>query len=114
MARERRAGVGALGFALGDPGIAVLPHPLNRRHGREPQLALWGLLATDRAALGAGPVLLAIASSDVEYKDLLAHYHDLCARLGPLPPPRVVAVDHGAQRFLLFALSAQPANGPCP
>ncbi|MDQ2702970.1 MAG: glycosyltransferase family 39 protein [Pseudomonadota bacterium] len=106
--------VGAeLGFALGDPGIAVLPHPLNRRHGREPQLALWDLLAEDRAALGAGPVLLAIAASDVEYKDLLAHYHELCVRLGPLPPPRVVDVDHGAQRFLLFALPAPPVQGPC-
>src|SRR5690606_40811782 len=32
--------VGAeLGFALGDPDIAVLPHPLNRKHGRAPQLA---------------------------------------------------------------------------
>ena len=106
--------VGAeLGFALGDPDIAVLPHALNRRHGREPQLALWGLLARDRAALGAQPVLLAIAASDVEYKDLLGYYHALCARLGPLPAPRVVNVDHGAQRFLLFALPARAEPGPC-
>ena len=34
-----------LGFALQDPGIAVLPHPLNRKHGRAPQLQLWGLRA---------------------------------------------------------------------
>ncbi len=104
-----------LGFALGDPEIAVLPHPLNRKHGREPQLALWGLLAQDRAALGAHPLLLAVGASEVEYKDLLAHYHGLCARLGPLPPPRVVNVDHGAQRFLLFALPAQEqaSDGAC-
>src|SRR3546814_11056065 len=88
--------VGAeLGFALGDPGIAVLPHPPNRRPGREPQLALWGLLATDRAALGPGPVLLAIASSDGEYKDLLAPSPDLFAPRAPLPPPAVAAVHHG-------------------
>src|SRR5690606_29149730 len=95
---------------------AVLPHPLNRRHGREPQLALWGLLAPDRASLGARPLLLAIAAGDVEYKDLLAHYHELCQRLGPLPPPRVVGVDHGAQRFLLFALPparTQAQAGAC-
>src|SRR3546814_6734952 len=59
------------------------------------------------------PYTTLFGSSDVEYKDLLAHYHDLCARLGPLPPPRVVNVDHGAQRFLLFALPAQPTTGPC-
>ena len=74
---------------------------------------MWGLLAPDRAALGARPLLLAIAATDVEYKHLLAHYHELCARLGPLPPPRVVNVDHGAQRFLLFALPAQARAGEC-
>lgn len=102
-----------LGFALGDPDIAVLPHPLNRKHGREPQLALWGLLAQDRAALGAQPLLLAVGASEVEYSALLAHYHALCERLGPLPPPRVLNVDHGAQRFLLFALPAHAVTGPC-
>src|SRR5690606_10330218 len=36
--------VGAeLGFALGDPSIEVLEHPVNRQHGRAPQLRLWGL-----------------------------------------------------------------------
>src|SRR5690606_39420424 len=70
-------------------------------------------LAPDRASLGARPLLLAISTGDVEYKDLLAHYHELCQRLGPLPPPRVVDVDHGAQRFLLFALQARASPGAC-
>jgi hypothetical protein len=106
--------VGAeLGFALDDPDIAVLPHPLNRKHGRAPQLALWGLRADDRAALGPHPLLLVVGATEVEYKNLLAHYHDLCRRLGPLPPPRVVNVDHGSQRFLLFALRARKRPGAC-
>ena len=106
--------VGAeLGFALDDPDIAVLPHPLNRKHGRAPQLALWGLRADDRAALGPHPLLLVVGASEVEYKNLLAHYHDLCDRLGPLPAPRVVNVDHGSQRFLLFALPARAQSGAC-
>ena len=106
--------VGAeLGFALGDPGIAVLPHPLNRKHGRAPQLALWGLLVERRAELGAHPVLLVVGATEVEYKHLLARYHELCRRMGPLPPPRTVHVDHGRQRFLLFALGREPATGPC-
>jgi 4-amino-4-deoxy-L-arabinose transferase-like glycosyltransferase len=103
--------VGAeLGFALDEPDIAVLPHPLNRKHGRAPQLALWGLRAESRADLGDAPLLLVVGASEVRYRDLLAHYHALCARLGPLPGPRVVNVDHGAQRFLLFALAPPAAE----
>jgi len=102
-----------LGFALGDAEIAVLPHPLNRKHGRAPQLHLWGLEVERRRELGRHPLLLVVGASEVEYKNLLPHYHALCARLGPLPPPLVVNVDHGSQRFLLFALGRQPNRGRC-
>jgi hypothetical protein len=102
-----------LGFALDDPRIAVLPHPLNRKHGRAPQLRLWGLRVEDRSELGARPLLLVVGASEVEYKNLLSQFHELCRRVGPLPPPRVVNVDHGSQRFLLFALGRQRGTGPC-
>ena len=102
-----------LGFALGDANIAVLPHPLNVKHGRAPQLRLWGLNAVDRTRVGAHPLLLVVGASEVELKNLPMQYHALCDRMGPLPPPRVVNVDHGSQRFLLFALDAKPAAGPC-
>ncbi len=111
-----------LGFALGDPRIPVLAHPLNTKHGRAPQLHLWNLAAGSRASWPAqfgpawadAPVLLVIASSDVQYKHLLERYHHLCAILGPLPPPRVVNVDHGRQRFLLFRFDpSMPTAGTC-
>ncbi len=102
-----------LGFGLGEPDIAVLEHPLNHKHGRAPQLRLWGLASGGRKDWGEAPVLLVIAANDVEYKALLAHYHALCARVGPLPAPRVLNVDHGRQRFLLFALPARPVAGAC-
>jgi len=54
-----------------------------------------------------------VGSSDVQYKSLLDYYHRLCKALGPLPPPRVVNVDHGRQRFLLFTLPATRAVGAC-
>ena len=102
--------VGAeLGFALGDPRIAVLDHPLNHAHGRAPQLRLWGLQA-DAAATDA-PTLLVLAPGDLPFKHWLQRYHALCARLGPLPAPRrTVMVDHGAQRFVLVELP--PAAAP--
>ncbi len=99
-----------LGFALDDPRIAVLDHPLNHKHGRAPQLRLWGL-ESDGAR--DAPTLLVVGASDVQYKALLAYYDQLCKKVGPLPPPRVVNVDHGRQRFLLFALPAQKATGAC-
>ncbi|MBB6599754.1 glycosyltransferase family 39 protein [Luteimonas sp. MC1825] len=108
--------VGAeLGFALDNPRIEVLEHPVNRDHGRAPQLRLWGLEASGAVDRGVDPVLLVVAASEVEYKHLLLRYHALCRRFGPLPPPRVVNVDHGRTRFLLFALGpraeAMPEGG---
>lgn len=91
-----------LGFALGDPRLLVLDHPLNRAHGRAPQLELWGLVADAGSGLRDRPLLLVVGASDVPYRELLQRYHALCAIFGPLPSPRVLNVDHGRQRFLLF------------
>lgn len=103
--------VGAeLGFALGDPRIAVLDHPLNRKHGRSPQLDLWGLL--EERYDGDAPILLVLAPSDVSFKDLFARYLEVCRLVGPLPPPRMVDVDHGRQRFALFRLDGR-REGAC-
>ena len=94
-----------LGFRLDNPRIQVLDHPLNRFHGRAPQLPLWGLETPGRAQWGDDPVLLVVGASDVPYRNLLRRYHALCERVGPLPAPaRVLNIDHGSQRFLLFAL----------
>lgn len=103
--------VGAeLGFALDDPDIPVLDHPLNRKHGRAPQLRLWDL---ESDGSRNGPVLLVVAASEVKFRALLDHYQQLCQRVGPMPAPRVVNVDHGGQRFLLFSLPAERRSGDC-
>ncbi|MGH8083119.1 MAG: ArnT family glycosyltransferase [Lysobacter sp.] len=106
--------VGAeLGFALNDPRIAVLDHPINHKHGRAPQLSLWGLQTAGRADWGNAPVLLVVGVAEVEYKNLLQRYHDLCAMVGPLPPPQIINIDHGRQRFALFALDGAAHAGAC-
>ncbi|RRU08809.1 glycosyltransferase family 39 protein [Stenotrophomonas sp. 278] len=103
--------VGAeLGFQLRDPRITVLPHPLNDKHGRTAQLAEWGLLHDGERR---GPMLLVLSPSDQRYRELLERYHQVCEQVGPLPPPRVVSQDHGYQRFLLFRLPAERAEGAC-
>ena len=104
-----------LGFALGDPRIAVLDHPLNRDHGRAPQLRLWGLEAQGARELAPGPVLLVVGTTDVKFSELLAHYQSLCQRFGHLPHPEAVNIDHGGRRFLLlrFDGTAPAQSGTC-
>lgn len=99
-----------LGFRLDEPSIKVLPSELNDRHGRTAQLALWRLLSDGTRS---GPELLVLAPGDLRYRDLLAHYHQVCELVGPLPAPRVISLDHGFRRFLLFRLPAQKQQGPC-
>ena len=100
----------ALGFALGDADIPVLDHPLNHKHGRAPQLQLWGLQHDGSRDV---PMLLVVAATDVKFSALLGYYQQLCQVVGPLPPARVVNIDHGARRFLLFALPATRGQGEC-
>ena len=99
-----------LGFALGNPRIEVLDHPLNHKHGRAPQLRLWGLESDGRRDQ---PVLLVVNATAVKLKELLNYYQGLCDAAGALPPARVLNVDHGHQRFLLFSLPPQRQAGPC-
>lgn len=99
-----------LGFRLEDASIRVLPHELNDRHGRTAQLALWHLISDGSRST---PQLLVLAPGDQRYRDLLVRYHKVCELVGPLPPPRVVSLDHGFQRFLLFRLPAQKQQGAC-
>ncbi|WP_460713865.1 ArnT family glycosyltransferase [Lysobacter terrae] len=101
-----------LGFALGKPDIPVLDHPINHKHGRAPQLQLWGLQHAGGRDWLRTPTLLVVGISEVPYKELLQRYHALCEMVGPLPPPQVLNVDHGRQRFALFALDSR-RDGPC-
>jgi hypothetical protein len=106
--------VGAqLGFALGDAAVPVVEHPLNRAHGRAPQLRLWGLELAQRSDLGTMPLLLVASPSDIKLSELLGRYQELCRRFGPLPPPRITEADRGGKRFLLFVMDARdPASTP--
>jgi 4-amino-4-deoxy-L-arabinose transferase-like glycosyltransferase len=101
-----------LGFALDDPRIRVLDHPLNRAHGRAPQLQLWGLMAPGREDPDRGPLLVVVSPDDVKLGELLARYQGLCRRFGTLPPPRTVMADRGGRRFLLFEIPGKSGTGP--
>ena len=105
-----------LGFKLQDPDIRVLDHPLNHKHGRAPQLRLWGLEGEAASPKRGQPALLVIGTDEVRYRELLAHYHRLCGMVGPIRNYRIVNVDHGAQRFVVarFPQGLQASDGlPC-
>jgi 4-amino-4-deoxy-L-arabinose transferase-like glycosyltransferase len=99
-----------LGFALENADIRVLDHPLNRKHGRAPQLEVWGL---NDSGQRSAPTLLVVGATDVKFSALLAHYQRLCGVVGALPPPQMVNIDRGARRFALFALPAARDDGAC-
>lgn len=96
-----------LGFVLGQPDVPVLEHPLNARHGRAVQLQAWGLVRSDRAALGRGPLLLVASPSHAGFAGPQAYRRQLRAQLGTLPPPQRLQVDGGGKVFLLYAIPAQ-------
>ncbi|HMB42996.1 MAG TPA: glycosyltransferase family 39 protein, partial [Luteimonas sp.] len=102
-----------LGFALDQPDIAVLDHPLNHKHGRAAQLQQWHLQSAGRQDWGATPVLLVVEDTVRPLKERLLPYHQLCETVGGLPAPRVLNVDHGRKRFLLFALTGSADTKTC-
>ncbi len=103
-----------LAFALDRGDVLVLPHPLNGKHGRAEQLSNWRLLTAGRDHWGAGPVLLVVEDTSQPMKHRLRAYRELCRRAGALPPPRVLNVDHGRKRFLLFRLPSDGAACSTP
>jgi 4-amino-4-deoxy-L-arabinose transferase-like glycosyltransferase len=102
-----------LGFALAEPDIAVLDHPLNHKHGRAAQLQQWRLQSAGRRDWGGAPVLLVVEDTVRPLKERLLAYHQLCETVGGLSTPRVLNVDHGRKRFLLFALTGSAETGLC-
>lgn len=100
-----------LGFALGDPDIPVLDHPLNRKHGRQAQLALWGLLLESPHALPR-PWLLVASPAHAGFAGEGEYRAWLCAQLGGLPAAQVLSVDGGGKRFWLLLAPADGAPLP--
>ncbi len=103
-----------LSLALDRDGIPVLDHPINRKHGRAVQLADWGLLSAGRADWDEGPVLLVVEDTARPLKARLQGYRDLCRQAGGLPAPRVLNVDHGRKRFLLFRITTPETDCVLP
>jgi hypothetical protein len=88
----------------------VLDSPLNRKHGRAAQLQLWG---AQLDAAPARPAWFVLDDTATPLKRRLELYHRHCEVFGALPPPRVLLVDHGRKRYLLFRFDPARARAGC-
>lgn len=102
-----------LGFERDDPDIVVLDHPLNAKHGRAPQLALWGLAFDRRMPGNDASLLLVVSPSHAGFADDAEYLRHLCTQLGALPPPQVLDVDGGGKRYLLYAIARLSPAASC-
>ena len=99
-----------LRFELGRP-VPALSHPLNAKHGRATQLALWEL---DEAAARASarPALLAVEMTALPLGERPAWVRRLCELFGQSRVLEEVVLYGGRKRFLLLAV-AEPDRQGC-
>ncbi len=99
-----------IAFALGRADMRVLDDPRNRKHGRAVQIQDWGLQMDSPPV---APAWFLLDDTAMPMKQRLAAYHRYCALFGALPPPRLLSVDHGHRRFLLFRFDPRAARPGC-
>ncbi len=76
-----------LDFALDDArAVYTLDHPLNTKHGRAPQLALWHRDEAGLRALGPQPLLLVVEPGARRERARAAWLDTLCSRVNDIVP----------------------------
>ena len=106
-----------LEFALqGARPVYVLDHPRNRKHGRQPQLAIWGRDEAGLRALGVARMLLVVEENALYAADTLPFYRRLCRDFGHVRLLQDRALFGTAKRFVWLELrpGAEHACRPPP
>ena len=93
--------------------IYVLDHPINSKHGRAAQLAIWQRDEAAMNVLGSRKVLLIAEPSARRERERAAWMQSLCGRLAALRPRASLDLYGGRKRFRWFsaAISTVEANG---
>lgn len=95
-----------LDFALdGSRTVYTLDHPINVKHGRAPQLALWRRDEAALRALGTRRVLLVAEPTARRERERAAWLSSLCSRVDDLTPDGRLDLYGGRKRYLFFAAS---------
>jgi len=95
-----------LDFALGgERTVYTLDHPINVKHGRAPQLALWLRDEAALRALGPSRLLLVVEPTARRERDRAAWLSSLCKRVENLVPDGKLDLYGGRKRYLFFSAS---------
>jgi len=94
-----------LDFALDESRpVYTLDHPINAKHGRAPQLAVWRRDESGLRARGAGHrVLLAVEPGARRERERAAWLDTLCSRVADLAPVAALDAYDGRKRYRLYA-----------
>lgn len=94
-----------LDFALdGTRPVYTLDHPINAKHGRAPQLAIWQRDEAGLRTLGVGhPVLLAVEPGARRERERAAWLDTLCSRVGDLAPVARLDSYEGRKRYRWYS-----------
>jgi 4-amino-4-deoxy-L-arabinose transferase-like glycosyltransferase len=105
-----------LDFAFaGQRSIYTLDHPLNRKHGRAVQEALWQRDEVSLRELGAAKILLVVDHTATRERERVAWLTDLCTRIqAPVVVGQLNLFD-GRKRFTFFAttMDSNPDTRRC-
>jgi 4-amino-4-deoxy-L-arabinose transferase-like glycosyltransferase len=102
-----------LDFAFdGNRVIYSLDHPINTKHGRAPQLALWKRDETALRELGKRPVLLVSEPTARRERERMEWMQSLCARVADVRAVSSLDVFGGRKKYRWFAGVVPTADDP--
>ncbi|WP_150132128.1 ArnT family glycosyltransferase [Dokdonella koreensis] len=96
--------------------VYVLDHPLNAKHGRARQLAIWQRDEAALHALGPRTVLLAVEETAGREREQVHWLAGLCRRVDGLVPVARVDLHQGRKRIAFYRgrLAEAAVTGACP
>jgi len=101
-----------LDFALGgERPVYTLDHPINVKHGRAPQLALWRRDESALRSLRPTRVLLVVEPTARRERERAAWLSSLCTRVENLTPEGRLDLYGGRKRYLFFSASGAAGEG---
>ena len=106
-----------LDFAFdGRRAVYALDHPINLKHGRSPQLALWGRDEAGLRSIGHRTVLLIAEPTARRERERAEWMNTLCSRVADLSPVASMDPFGGRKKYRWFTGSVpqnQTATGEC-